>query len=72
MDLQRIKIFVCCISYLLVALNLLFMVDYQDLSWEANKSSFIGICTGLLVGTNMLISLRNDTKNTQVKSEERI
>ncbi|WP_417592948.1 hypothetical protein [Owenweeksia hongkongensis] len=42
----------------------LFIFDYQDLRWGANSSAYISIVAMLLVVISMILSNRNERKET--------
>ena len=56
------KIVILTASILLVIQLILF--DFQDLRWAANSSAYIGIVAMLLVVISMILSNRNERKET--------
>ncbi len=50
-------------ALILIVIQLI-VFDYQDLRWVANSSAYIGIVAMLLVIISMILSNRNERKET--------
>lgn len=41
----------------------LLLIDYSDMTWTINASSYLGIVAMILLIISMILSIRNDTTN---------
>lgn len=56
MDLQKIRIFVIVLASLMAVLTITLLIDFENLSWTENKTSYIILIGNLAVIISVLSS----------------
>ncbi|SFT39423.1 hypothetical protein SAMN05216474_0312 [Lishizhenia tianjinensis] len=56
MDLQKIRIFVITLAAALAILNLTVLMNFNNLSWDENKSSYLMLISNVAVIIGVLSS----------------
>lgn len=62
--MRKFRIIIAIIAFILMIVTLTF-IDYDDLSWEVNKSNYLGLITGVIIIGTAIYSNNYEKKQAE-------